>query len=52
MVEGGSLGMLSMFTGMGGALPERGLEIPEETTEQVCTLLLQIKIKQSHWGEK
>lgn len=35
VVEGGALGMLSMFTGVGGALPERGRERPEKTRGQV-----------------
>lgn len=30
LVEEGELGMLSTFTGVGGALPERGREIPEK----------------------
>lgn len=33
MVEGGALGKLSMLTGVGGALPERGRENPEEITQ-------------------
>lgn len=35
MAEGGAMGTLSMFIGMGGALPERGREIPEDTRKQV-----------------
>ena len=35
MVEGGALSMFSMFTGVGGALPERGRDRPEEPREQL-----------------
>lgn len=33
LVEEEELGMLSTFTGVGGALPERGREIPEKKKE-------------------
>lgn len=44
-VEGGELGTLSMFTGVGGALPERGRERPEETRKQVYPSALFLRIK-------
>lgn len=45
VVEGGAMCTLSMFTGVGGALPERGRERPGDIRKQVyhSALFLQIK---------
>ncbi len=44
--------MLSMFIGVGGALPERGRENPEETREQVICSVSVNQNHQSNLGKK